>query len=107
MMAHSRRATTLALLGVLALPPVSSWLGADKVKHFLMSALVQSASFSAARAARMSRPNAQAIGGVTTMSVGLWKELRDRKIGRSFSVPDLVWDAAGGVAAAGLMNGTR
>ena len=98
---------TLALATLMALPPRSSWFGADKAKHFLVAAFTHSVAFSAARAASLSRSGAQGIGGVSVIAVGVWKELSDRRAGRPFSAGDLVWDAAGGLAAAGLMNGTR
>jgi uncharacterized protein YfiM (DUF2279 family) len=97
----------LAAFVLLLIPPGDRWFGADKIKHFFMSAMVQSTAFSAARAAGLQRGNAQAIGGVSTMGVALWKEMYDRRTGRGFSVKDLVWDAAGGVGAAALLNGAR
>lgn len=97
-----------ALVVLLSAPPgIHRWFGADKIKHFLMSALVQSTAFSAARAAGVKRPNAQIVGGVSTTSIAFLKELHDRRTGKPFSVADLVWDAGGGVAAAALLNGTR
>ena len=97
----------LALLTLLQTPSPNSWFGADKAKHFLVSAFVHSVAFSASRAAGIERPNSQLIGGVSTLTVGLWKETRDRRLNREFSATDLVWDAAGGLAAAALLNGTR
>jgi putative lipoprotein len=98
----------VAMLTVLTGPPSTDrWFGADKLKHFLMSALVQSTAFSAARAAGIRRPSAQIIAGVSTVSVGLLKEIHDRRVGKPFSVADLTWDAGGGVSAAALLNGTR
>lgn len=83
--------------------------GADKIKHFFMSAFVHSVSFSVARAAGADRSNAQVAAGISSMSVGLLKEMRDARVsgGTGFSVPDLVFDAAGALAAAALLNGTR
>lgn len=102
----------LALAAAIAASPADAtpsvpWPGPDKVKHFLMSALVQSTAYSMARAARMDRPNAQWIGGVSTMTIGVLKEVHDKRSGKPFSVSDLVWDAGGGVAAASLLNGAR
>ena len=97
----------LSAAALLAIPPKDGWFGTDKVKHFFMSAFVQSASFSAARAAGLSNSSAMAIGGVTTGIVGFGRELHDRRQGRVFSVKDLAWDAAGGVAAASLLRRTR
>lgn len=83
--------------------------GADKVKHFFMSAFVQSVTFSVARAAGADRSNAQLVAGISSMSVGLLKEVRDARVGggTGFSVPDLAFDAAGALAAAALLNGTK
>ena len=99
---------TLAAVAMLtAALPGDSWLGADKLKHFLMSAFVQSTVFSVARAAGVPRPNAQLVGGVSTAGVGIWKELHDHRGGKRFSIADLAWDGAGALAAAALLNGTR
>lgn len=92
---------------VLAIPPKDSWFGTDKVKHFFMSAFVQSATFSAATALGASHPGAQRIGGAATGVIGIARELYDRRRGRIFSLKDLAWDAAGGVSAASLLRRTR
>jgi uncharacterized protein YfiM (DUF2279 family) len=100
---------TLALAATMATAAVP-WPGGpgpDKVKHFLVSALVQSTAYSVARSAGVGRANAQWVGGVSTMTVGVLKEVRDKRSGQPFSVGDLVWDAGGGLAAASLLNGTR
>lgn len=81
--------------------------GSDKMKHFFMSAFVQSVTFSVVRSAGMNRPSAHLGAGISTMSLGLLKELDDRRKKRGFSVADLAWDAAGGLAAAALLNATR
>lgn len=100
--------TTFALIAVLAAPaPPDSWLGADKLKHFMMSAFIQSAAFSASRAMGIRRPSAQIIGGVSAASLGVWKEFHDRRSKKPFSVADLAWDGAGALTAAALLNGTR
>jgi putative lipoprotein len=83
------------------------WFGPDKVKHFLMSAFIQSATFSAARAAKSSRSNAQVIAGVSSTVFGIGKEIYDRRRARPFSAKDLLWDGAGALTAAALLNGTR
>lgn len=86
---------------------VPPFLGADKVKHFLMSFLVQSATYSVGRAAGLDRPASRIAGGAAVLTVGVMKELHDRSVGKQFSAADLLWDAAGGVAAASLLNGAR
>ncbi len=71
-----------------------AWFGADKVKHFLMTAFVQSVSYAALRAA--DTDHRAALLGATTAAgaVGVGKEWRDRRSTR-FSGRDLLWDAAG------------
>lgn len=81
--------------------------GADKMKHFFVSAFVHSVSYSIARAAGADRSSAQLAGGISALSVGLLKEVRDARVGSGFSLQDLVFDAAGALAAAALLNGTR
>ncbi|HMC56074.1 MAG TPA: hypothetical protein VKH19_12915 [Gemmatimonadaceae bacterium] len=88
----------------LALPP---FFGADKVKHFLLSFLVQSTGYSVSRAAGLDRGASQAIGGAGVATVGLLKEFHDKRNGKPFSIGDLAVDGAGGLAAAALLNGTR
>jgi uncharacterized protein YfiM (DUF2279 family) len=98
----------LALTVALQAPiPGSPWFGADKIKHFLMSAFVHSVAYSAARWSGAGRGTSQIAAGVASGSVGIWKELHDRRSGRPFSVSDLVWDAAGAASAAALLNHTR
>jgi len=106
--AARRRARWLLGLVVVSTWPIApQWFGADKMKHFLMSAMIQSAAYSTARAAGVQRSTGQAVAGVATLTFGVVKEVHDRRSRKPFSVEDLVWDAAGGVAAASLLNGTR
>lgn len=71
-----------------------SWFGADKVKHFFMTAFVQSVSYSALRA--VNTDHRAAIFGATAAAgaVGVGKEWQDRRSTR-FSRRDLLWNAAG------------
>jgi uncharacterized protein YfiM (DUF2279 family) len=103
--AGARAVAVVALLGVVA--PPGGWFGTDKIKHFLMSALVHSTAFSIARAARSDRSGAQVAGTISAATVGVWKELRDRRVGKPFSIGDLVWDGAGAASAAALLNRSR
>jgi uncharacterized protein YfiM (DUF2279 family) len=84
-----------------------SWLSADKLKHFFISAFVQSVSYSALRTARVSRDGALAGASAMTLTVGVGKEIHDVRSGESFSVRDLAWDAAGAGAATALLSRTR
>lgn len=108
MMLPARRSLAgIALIAGLLFPMPRSWLGADKLKHFLMSAFVQSAAFSMTRAAGANHRSAQTVGAVGSVTLGVWKEVHDRRAGRPFSVPDLLWDAAGAASMAALLNRTR
>jgi len=88
----------LALLLALA-PLPDRWFGADKVKHFFVSAFAQSVAFSTLRAAGASRDGSLAGATAFTAAVGVGKELHDRPRVEGFSARDLVWDAAGAGAA--------
>jgi uncharacterized protein YfiM (DUF2279 family) len=105
--AGARASATAILLAALIAPPRGPWFGADKLKHFLMSAFVHSAAHSVARSAGVRRPGAQAAGAASAVTIGIWKELRDRRAGRSFSVADLMWDGVGAASAAALLNHSR
>jgi uncharacterized protein YfiM (DUF2279 family) len=75
--------------------PADGWFGPDKVQHLFMSAFVQSASYGSLRGAGLSHGAALAGATATTATVGIGKELRDRRVTGVFSVRDLAWDAAG------------
>jgi len=84
-----------------------SWLSADKLKHFFISAFVQSVSCSALRTARVSHDGALAGASAVTLVVGVGKEVWDDRSGESFGVRDLAWDAAGAGAATVLLSRAR
>jgi putative lipoprotein len=83
------------------------WLGADKVKHFMISAFVQSISFSALRSTGANR-NASLVGAsAISLSVGVGREVYDRyRPGGVPSFKDLAWDAAGALATTVLLRHT-
>jgi uncharacterized protein YfiM (DUF2279 family) len=85
-----------------------SWFGLDKIKHFFMSAFIESVTYSALQAARVNhRPALSGAIGVT-MAVGVGREIHDmRTPGNIFSVRDLTWDAVGATAGAVLLSQTR
>jgi putative lipoprotein len=93
---------------VLALAPMGdAWFGADKVKHFFMSAFVQSVTYSTVRATGVDHHPSLVAASAVTAAVGVGKEVRDRKTQEHFSVRDLVWDAAGAGAATWLLDRTE
>ena len=85
-----------------------SWFSPDKIKHFFMSAFIESVTYSALQAARVNhRP---ALGGAigVTMAIGVGREIHDKRTpGNIFSVRDLTWDAVGATAGAVLLSQTR
>lgn len=83
--------------------PRDRWLGTDKAKHFFISAFVQSMSFSAIRSTGVSRNASLAGATLVTFSVGVGRELYDRRPGGVSSVKDAAWDAAGALAATALL----
>ena len=90
----------LVLLG----PPRDRWFGIDKLKHFVVSALAQSAAYGALQYA--GAPHRTAVRGslAAGAALGLGRELLDRRARGRFSVRDLAWDAAGLAAATALVS---
>ncbi|HEY7894822.1 MAG TPA: DUF2279 domain-containing protein [Gemmatimonadaceae bacterium] len=83
------------------------WFGPDKLKHFFVSAFVESASYSALRAARVSHHDAIVSAAGIAVSVGIAKELHDARTPEGFSFRDLTWDAAGTAAGAAFLSHAR
>ena len=83
------------------------WLVADKLKHFLSSAFVQSVAYSTLRATGVR--NGPALAGATavTLTVGVGKELWDRAGHGDPSVRDFTWDVLGAGAASVMLNRSR
>jgi uncharacterized protein YfiM (DUF2279 family) len=82
--------------------PRDTWFGADKVKHFFMSAFIESMTFSGLQAVGASRNTAFAGAVATTVGFGIGKEMHDKKTTGLFSFGDLTWDAIG-MGAGGLV----
>ena len=76
----------------------------DKVKHFFLSAFVQSASYSALRLGRVEHDGALVAASAATVAVGIAKEVHDARSGRGFDARDLVWDLIGAGAAAAVLE---
>ena len=84
-----------------------SWFGIDKIKHFFMSAFIESVSYSALQAARVNHRSA--LGGAIgiTLAFGVGREIHDKRTpGNIFSVRDLTWDAIGAAAGSVLLSHT-
>jgi uncharacterized protein YfiM (DUF2279 family) len=76
----------------------------DKLKHFFLSAFVQSTSYSVLRVARVKHDEALVGAGAATVAAGIGKEVRDSRAGGRFDVGDFMWDLAGGAAAAAVLE---
>ena len=83
------------------------WFGTDKVRHFFVSAMLQSLGYGLLRALDVRHGSALAGASVLTAGFGIGKELSDRRNGRSVSVRDLIWNAAGAGAATLLLVRTE
>lgn len=95
------------LCAQVAPPHQDSWLGIDKIKHFFMSAFIESLTYSALQAARVN--HRAALGGAigVTLGFGVGREIHDKRTpGNIFSVRDLTWDAIGTAAGAVLLSHT-
>lgn len=104
-------AAALALCLCLSLsgqPPRDRWFAEDKVKHFVASFVVTSASASAARAAGLEPAPSAWVGAGVGTGIGVWKELRDvGRRGETASLRDLAWDLAGVAAGTAVMRQVR
>ena len=87
--------------------PRDSWFGADKVKHFFMSAFIESMTFSGLQAAGASRNTAFAGAIGTTAAFGIGREIHDKKTKGLFSLGDLTWDAVGAGSAGLVLRKTQ
>ncbi len=83
-----------------------SWFGVDKLKHFFISAFVESVTFSVFQAAGANRRTALTGAIGVTVAVGIARETYDRRTKKVFSLRDLTWDAAGAAAAAVMLSRT-
>jgi len=83
-----------------------SLLGLDKPKHFLLSAFIESVTFSSLEAAGSRYRANIAAAAVVTGVLAVSKEIHDRRANGLFSFGDLVWDAAGAATAALMLRHT-
>jgi uncharacterized protein YfiM (DUF2279 family) len=99
----NRHAAAFALVFTLA-SARDPWFGTDKVKHFFMSAFIQSVAYSGLRLAGAEHHPSLVGATAVTAAAGVGKELHDRHTQEQFSAKDLVWDAAGAGAATLLLQ---
>jgi putative lipoprotein len=84
-----------------------SWFGIDKVKHFFMSAFIESVSYSALQAAHVNHRSALAGAIGVTAAFGVGREIHDSRNPKNhFSIKDLGWDAIGAGAGVVLSSHT-
>ena len=84
-----------------------TWLGADKVKHFFISAFIESLGFGGLLAVGADRGTARGGALGITAAAGVGREVHDRRTKGEFSLGDLAWDAAGAGAALLLLSRTQ
>jgi len=87
--------------------PADRWFAADKVKHFLSSAFVQSMSYGVLRTTGLEHGAALAGASTAAAVAGVSKEVLDQRTRGEFSYRDLAWDAAGAGAATVLLVRTQ
>ncbi len=95
------------LYGQSAIAHPDSWFGIDKIKHFFISAFIESVSYSGLQAMRVHHRSA--LGGAMgiTLGLGVGREIHDKRTpGNIFSVRDLTWDAIGTAAGTVLLSHT-
>ncbi|HEX5829486.1 MAG TPA: hypothetical protein VFY16_00805 [Gemmatimonadaceae bacterium] len=97
----------LLVLSVALGSPPDQWFGEDKLKHFVLSALVQSVSYSALQLSGVDGDPALAGATAVTLGLGVGKEWCDRRAGGAFSGKDLTWDVAGAATATLWLRETR
>jgi putative lipoprotein len=83
-----------------------SWFGADKIKHFFLSAFATSLSYSALQAAGANRRTAMTGAVAASLTVGVARESYNLRTTKVFSLKDLTWDAIGTAAAAAMLSHT-
>ena len=103
-----RPISAIALVAVLQFPLFGdTWFAADTVKHFFFTAFTQSVVYASARASGMERRDALRASIGIAAGAGLAREVYDARVKGRFSVPDLVWDAAGVAATTEMLRRTR
>jgi putative lipoprotein len=98
----------LMVVGLLKAGAHDPWFGTDKMKHFFLSAFIQSLSYSVIQVTtRGSRSSLLLSASAASAAVGIGKEIHDSRVKGEFSVRDLTWDAAGIGTASLMLSHTR
>ena len=104
---YRHMAASAAVILSLQLSFFDGLLGADKLKHFFLTAFIQSVAYSSAQALGADRDGAMraSIGVAAGAAVG--REIYDARVKGRFSVPDLLWGAGGMGAASAMLRHTK
>ncbi len=108
----AQRSTPLGFRHVESSKPVVSrtpdtFTGPDKVKHFMMSAFIETVGFAGLQAMNVDRGASIGAATAVTLGIGLARELHDRRSNGLFSIGDLTWDTLGAGAALLLISHTQ
>lgn len=87
-----------------ATPRHDPWLGADKLKHFAVSAAIGAAAAAAAQEAGAEARRARGSAVLVVLTVGAGKEFHDLAVKGRWSWRDMVWNLIGGVVGAGVVT---
>src|SRR5690242_2702040 len=87
--------------------PPDRWIAKDKLLHFTVSAVIQSAGHSLLRNSGHAYRDAAWTAAGITMGIGVGKEIADQYTGGDPSLRDLVADAAGAGTGAVVMRQVR
>jgi Predicted periplasmic lipoprotein (DUF2279). len=90
-----------------SMTPRDTFLGPDKVKHFFMSAFIESFGFAGMEWVGASRGAAIGTATAITAAAGVGREIHDKITKKLFSFGDLTWDAIGTGAALLLVSHTQ
>ncbi|MEO5904245.1 MAG: hypothetical protein ABIQ55_09560, partial [Gemmatimonadaceae bacterium] len=88
-------------------PMTDTFVGSDKVKHFLISGFVETVGFSAMQLAGAGRATSLLAATAVGAATGVGRELHDRGTKGLFSLGDLAWDGLGIGAALLLISHTQ
>lgn len=89
-------------LPVRADPPVDPWFGADKAKHFTISAALAASGYGLSAIVIDGRKNRAALGATLALGAGYSKEVLDAVGFGTPSWKDFVWDVIGTGVGVGL-----
>ena len=87
--------------------PRDTFLGPDKVKHFFMSAFIESVGFAGMEAVGANRGASIVTAAAVTAAAGIGREVHDKITKKLFSLGDLAWDGVGIGSALLLISHTQ